>query len=325
MAENMKIGKVAIERYLFGEMATAEREAFEEKIFEDDLLFIEVAEAENRLVDKYVAGRLAAADVTRFERSLDLVPARRQKIANARVLGEFIAENRPDVARPEKQQSFMEKVAGLFTFRTPAFGMAAAAMILLMLGVVAVLVVRDRRKDAELARLSDLQTQIDQSRQREEELRASLGSERDAGDDLLEELERERSRREQIERELEQIKQKPPEPPTTPIVASAFLTPLGGRGGKPGTVPTIRVGSNTKRIALRLALPKDVGADELLSVTLNTKVVGSGMRPRASGGGRALAVSLPAARFVKGENSIEVKDEKERNVGTYGVRVEEKP
>ena len=84
-----------IERYLFVEMTDQQRETFEEKMFADDDLFVEVADAENLLVDEYVTGNLSATDAKRFERSLDLLPSVREKLANARSLSEFIDESRP--------------------------------------------------------------------------------------------------------------------------------------------------------------------------------------------------------------------------------------
>jgi hypothetical protein len=309
-----------IERYLFAEMPDEERDAFEEKMFADDSLFVDVADAENRLVDEYAAGSLAAADVSRFERSLELVPARRQKLANARVLGEFIEENRPAVTLPERQPSFMEKVAALFTIRTPAFGMAMSAAMILLLVATGVLVVRDRRNKTDLAKLNDLQSQLDQSRQREQELQSAVNTERETSGDFVDELDRERQRREEIERQLSELKQKPPEQPETPVIASAFLLPLGGRGGS-NTVPVIKIGSNTKRVALRLSLPDEIGDDERMNLDLNKRRVASGLPVRAAGGKKTLSVTLQAKELVQGKNQVNVTDDQGRGVGDYGVTV----
>jgi hypothetical protein len=312
-----------IERYLFLEMPAGEQEAFEEKMFVNDDLFIEVADAENRLVDKYAAGDIAAADAIRFERSLDHVPARREKLANARSLSEFIAENRPIIAVPEPRPSFLDKLAALFTIRTPAFGMAAAALVLLLLVATGVLLVRERRKESDLAKLNDLQSQLEQSRQREQELQTSVTTEREAGGDLVDELDRERARREHIERELEQLKKKPAESPESPVIASAFLVPLGGRGGS-NTVPEIKIGPNTKRIAVRLALPDDITTDDRLTVRLNQKTIVRDAAPRISGEKKSINVSVSTAAVSKGRNNFDVRDNQGRAVSDYAFSVVEK-
>lgn len=309
-------------------MTAAEQDAFEEKLFDDDELFYEVSDVENRLVDQYVAGGLDDAELARFERSFGSVPGRANKVANARVLGTFIEENRPVAPVAESQRSWLERLGGLFAV-TPAFGMAGAAAVLLLAFAVTLLVVRDRRREAEMAqlrgeqeRVTRLQGELDASRQREQELQSAVNNEREASGDFVDELDRERQRREQIERELEQIKQKPVEAPDAPIIASVLLLPIGTRGGQGGTVPTVKIGANTKRIALRLTLPDTIETDERLSVSLNKKRVATGIKPRVSAGKKTLNVTVPAANLIPGRNGIEVHDEEGREVGSYGIQME---
>lgn len=308
-----------IERYLFVEMSDEERDSFEERMFGDDDLFIEVADAENRLVDEYAASGLAAKDVTRFERSLELVPARRQKLANARAIGEFIEENRPPVLVAEPKQSFLGKLAGLFTINTPAFGMAAAGLVVLLFLSTGILFVQNRRKESDIARLHDLQTELDQSRQREQELQTAVNTEREASGDFVEELDRERQHRDQIERELQQLKQKPVESAETPVVATAFLLPIGGRGGGGGSIVTIKIGPNTKRVALSLSLPEEIGADERLAVSFNKRSVASGLKLRVSRNRKTLNVTISVKELMPGLNEVRVSDEQGRDVGNYGL------
>ena len=201
-------------------------------------------------------------------------------------------------------------------------GMAMSAALVLLLVVAGLLFVRDRRNNSDLAKLNDLQSQLDQSRQREAELRSTVNTERETSGDFVDELDRERQRREQIERELEQLRQKPAEAPTAPMIATAFLTPIGGRGGQGGTVPTVKIGSNTKRVALRLALPDDIGPDDLVSVDLNRRRVATGLKPRVSGNKKTINIAISASSFVQGKNQISVTDEQARNVGDYGITIE---
>ena len=91
-----------IKKYLFDEMTATERDEFEAEMFANDELFFETVDHENRLVDIFVAGGLPSVDLTRFERSLTAVPTRRDKVANARLIAEYIEEERR-VATPEER------------------------------------------------------------------------------------------------------------------------------------------------------------------------------------------------------------------------------
>lgn len=310
-----------IERYLYVEMTDDERDAFEEKMFADDELFIEVADAENRLVDEYVAGDLSATDASRFERGLDLLPAMRQKVANARSLIEFIGESRPAVAVTESQPSFLQKISNLFSIRSPAFGLATAALIVLFMVSTGVLLLRDRQRQSDVAKLTELQSELEGSRKREQELQSAVENERETSGDFVEELDRERQRREQIERELEQLRKRPVESPGTPVVASVFPLPIGGRGGQGGAMPTINIGPNTKRVAVRVDLPDEIAEDERLSVNLNQRRVASGLKPRVASGKKTLSLSVDAKSVKAGANQLDVLDSENRAVNTYSFGV----
>ena len=115
-----------IDSYLFNEMPETERSEFEDRFAGDDILFAEIAERENELVDRYVRNELSEGDRVRFERSLDTVPARKQKVANAAVIREFIASERENkTITIAERTGFFSRLAELFTFRSPAFQFAS--------------------------------------------------------------------------------------------------------------------------------------------------------------------------------------------------------
>jgi hypothetical protein len=327
---DLEVDENEIKRYLFAEIEPGEREGFEERLFQSDELFFEVADIENRLVDGYVRGKLASGDLARFERSLESVPGRRQKVANARSLHELIGEARPtaDPIEVSERRSIWQRLMGGFGGRTRAFTYAMVAMLLLLMASTGVLIFQNRQKSSELARLQvqqgrqeELQKELDLSRQRERDLRNIIDSERDASADISDELEREHSRREEIERELGKLKNDNARQPKGTIIASVLLLPTGGRGGNGGSSPDVNIGNETKRLSMHLSLPDTVTQDDRLTVRLNQKVIVKDVAPRISGGKKSINVSVPTVSLVKGKNQIDVLDADERAVGDYGFNV----
>lgn len=330
MATGEKMRQEDVKRYLFAEMTDDEREAFDERMFADDGLFFDVSDAENRMVDQYVARTLDRDEAVRFERSLDAVPARREKVANARSLYEFIEENRPAGLPEPERVGFLDKVAGLFAVRTGAFGLAAAALVVLLMVSTGVLFVQNRKNESDLARLrgiedrtTQLQTELENTRQHEGELQTAIDAERDASGDLQDELDRERSRREEIERELGKVKNTNTVQ-SGPVIASAMLFPIGGRGGNGGTAPDIKIGPETKRLSMRLTLPDNITTDDRLTVRLNQRVTARDIAPRIVGTKKSINVNVPTANLNKGHNDLDVLDSVGRSVSTYGFNVVEK-
>ena len=75
-------------RYLLGEMAEAERDAFEDRYFGDDEVYERLAAVEGELLDDYVRGRLPAARRAALETTLLATPGGRERLAFARALAE---------------------------------------------------------------------------------------------------------------------------------------------------------------------------------------------------------------------------------------------
>lgn len=226
--------------YLFGELDREERERLEDRFFADDEFFYELAGLEEDLVDRYVRGELAGEELSRFERSIERVPERREKIANARALRVFIGEEKKAAAEAAAtataattaadtaadtavadRPSFWEKIREFFTLQMPALQYAAAGLILLLLAGSSYLLYERYRLESELAAYRDGQnTRVGELERREKELGAELANvhlrekslesrleEKTGETDILgSQLEREQNRRRQLERKLERLR-----------------------------------------------------------------------------------------------------------------------
>ena len=318
-----------MKRYLFHELSETERDALEERFFEDDTLFYELVELENNLVDQYARGELASNDRTRFERSLPKSPERREKVANAAALQKFIAEEKQTVAAPvaivsEEKQSIWQSISNFFSFRMPVLQMATTAMTLLLMVGVGFLLYERTRIGQELARArneqnerfttfrqqeTSLQEQIIQARQREQDLQNQINTERGQSDILDSQLEREQSEKLRLERELERLRREkgnlpPVQPksnqPFSPTIATIFLAPSGKGGG----IKTVKVNKNTSKISITLQIPKESQA-ETYSVKLEGVSVAENLKPRATkSGNKVITVSIPAQQLTPDKENL---------------------
>lgn len=329
-----------IERYLYFEMSEAEREQLEEKFFDDDEFFYSVVGLENELVDCYASGKLSRAELERFERALENAPERRVKIANAIALQTFIAEEKPQAktvaADVSVKQTFGQRLAQMFSLQTPAFAYAMGGLLFIFALSSIFLLLDNRRKSDELARLQterqggfqqaekDLQTQLGDAKRRENDLENQIDDERETSGDLTDELQREKQRRERIEADLERLRKENSARPTptpreqsAPVIASIFLSPLTTRGG--GTVKqNFAVERATKRIAVRLELPGETKTGERFSVRLNDKIIARNVAARAGADGQKtlqFAVSLSA--LIDGSNRLTALDANGREITAY--------
>ncbi len=325
------VNEAELKRYLYSEMSDDERAETEEKLFLDDELFFEATNLENALVDDYVRNNLSGEELTRFERSLQLVPERQQKVANAVALQEYIVgerENEP-VTITIAEQTVWQKLADLFTIRTPTFGYGMAGLLLMLTFLSVFLVLDNGRKTTELARLQgeqqniqELEKQLADLNGREGELQKQIDGERETSGDLSEELQQEKTRREQIERELARLKkQNEIVPPTqrNPIIATFILFPTGGgKGGNDGEIKDLAVGRETKRIAVQLGLPDSVKSGERFSVNLNTRPIARNLAARAAGNGRkTIQLTILPADLQEGPNRLGVTNTAGSEVSRY--------
>lgn len=309
-----------LKRYLFFEASENERAALEEKFFESDELFYELLDLENGLTDDFVRGRLGEINRKRFEASLEKSPERRAKLANAKTLQAFIAEETKEVSPVKDEETpigFWGKIKDFFNFGATSFQYATAVLLLLLFAGIGFLIYERGRSAQELARLREvenqrnfeieqkekaLQEQIRSVQEREQNLQNQLAEQRGQTEILSEELEKEQSEKARIERELENLKrQKSERLPETqqllaPTIATVILAPAGGKGD--GDAETIVVGQNTKTISATLQIPKDSSAGTF-SVTLNSAPLAANLKSaQTKSGSKFVRVQFPSAKLA---------------------------
>lgn len=319
-------------KYLLGELSENERVAVEERMFADEDFFADLLELENDLTDAFVRGGLSEFDGQRYEKSLEKFPERREKLANAAALREFIRlEN-------EKGEvisaGFWEKIHSLFAVNSFAT-QAAFAALLLMMTIGAGYLLYDRyRLNQQLAELkkrqnieqqskeNELENQLNQIREREKTLQAELSNSQTELDnkqtqtaELQAKIESEQAERQRLEAELADLRRKretqiPESPknkiaPPQTVFASVFLSSVsGGKGGGGGDIKYLEIGKDVSNIRLTLEIPAENTARKF-SVDLNGAKVISNVNLR---NGKTVVVSIPAKKFkFGGENRVTVK------------------
>jgi hypothetical protein len=339
--EKVKVETELVKRYLYAELKKKEREKLENEFFLDDELFFEVMNLENQLIDKYVKGKLPGDEVLRFEKSLEKFPDRKQKVANAKALRDFIEdEKQPEVlpvAAANTGQTFWQKLADFFTIKSPILGSAIAGLMIIF-GIMGILLFLDnRQKGEELARLqnekgnlevwqkreTELKEQLNASNQQVKDLENQLAEKGDDAVDFTRTLAVERLKNQQLARDLEKLRQekdKPlPIPTATPkssgsTMASIILSPIfKNQGNKFKTT----VGEDTEKLAVNVSLPDEVKADERFSVQLN----GQPFRQNVAPNKKSINLTIPIKNLNLGENKLTVinKDGKEITNYTFNV------
>ena len=339
--DSQTIDKENLKRFLYGELDKAERIRLEDRMYADDTLFEEAEILENELIDYYVRGKLPAEEKTRFERSLKKLPQRRQKVANAAALREYIAEERASEKVAEKTPEkipFWQRVNKLFRFDSPVLQYGMAALVVVLTLSTAFLFISKNRTENELARLQQeraddsrirqLEQQIAASRQRETELQTQLDNAQGGYGEATEDLENESRRREQLERELAKAKQqKPvdkPDQTQTPIIASIVLSLSGGGRGatNSGEMPIVKIPRNASKVLLNMRLPDTVAENERLTVQVNGQRMTTNLPPRVSSGGvKSLRVLISAAN-LKDQNEVVITDKSGKTVSSYPFKLE---
>ena len=226
-----------LKRFLFRELGDEELEALEEQFFANDELFYELVDLENELVDSYARNELSAEDKRRFENSLERVPERAEKVANARALENFIkkeklaaanavessisSEKQTAIQDVDSKASLWERISEFFSLKMFTLQYATAALMVLIVAGAGFLVYDRVRLNRELARIKAgqqsrtadlerrsklLQEQLIQVQQREKTIQTELETSSGQTDILSTQLDRERSERMRLEKELERLR-----------------------------------------------------------------------------------------------------------------------
>lgn len=248
-------------RYLLGSLSQDERNRLEEDFFADDAKFAELEVLEDELIDYYVAGELSPDQRRQFETQLRKSPRLVERVHFARALAEKVAtlSLQPQAALgpavlvspsiPPPKARWWEVFSA-----TPAFRMALAACLVLLLLGGAALLAGWLRLRGESERLNSERAAL---QQKQAELARQLSVQQARGEQQSAELQREREERaedlkliEKLQRAAESKEQTSRLPGLT---AFAFLTPgsLRSAGAEPAQL-TIRPQTRTARLELAL-------------------------------------------------------------------------
>ena len=291
--------KRMIRRYLLGELPEAERAALEEKYFTDQVVFEQVVQTENELVDSYVRGRLAPRERAQFERHYLAHPDRRERMRFAKSFltkldqtetAKAVAGESSTIAKSWLRRLFASISSPGFSL---GFSMALAAVLLILGG--SWLLFENHRLRRRLAETGE--TQASYAR-RERELERQIADERKRADQLADEVERMRAQSQTASPGANRSGNVFPE------LVAMDLTSNGIRGGNAEKPPTLIIRRETKRVRLRF----NVEAHDYSRYRMGLRPVGGkevwsrqGLAPKPSPEGASFVVIVPAEKFAAGD------------------------
>ena len=312
-----------VERYLHAEMSEAERDKFDERLLGDDAAFFDVADAEDHLIDRYAAGRLSESEAARFETAAERRLSLRSRIANARALQEHIEHERP--RRQAAAATEKSWLAGLFSLRSSAAGLAMSLALIAAIGLSIYFYVQAKNARDELARATggDLQNQIAEARRDIERLRSQVETAGIESDELVRSLDAAERRNSDLENQLAKSGgAKPARQTDAPSIGSLVLDDKDGDGNK---LTTTSVESGTKKLAVSIALPATATADAQFAIDLNGSPFGQRGATRAGPGEKlVITVMAPRNQLKAGINVIRVLDRSGQEVTRHTFSVDER-
>lgn len=352
MTQKHSISREEIKKYIFRELKPHERERVEQELFEDNDFLYKLLEVENDLVDLYVLEKLEGDDLARFEKSLQTSPEMREKVATARALQHYIAEEKQresawekSIAASATEIPLWKRVTAFIGVSPSVIQYAVAGLFILMTTGIIFLLVEQRRVNQELARLHENRSKIEEpqpektlqeqfqavqeelkaAQEREAELKRQIESQQGEATTLHEQLERAVSEREKAERESEKLRreQLSPANPQTSVIARIYLeqTSYGKRGGSAEEL----IRRDARSLVITLDLGLDVALKEPLSVEINGRREATDVQlNRLSPGITLASINIAPQRVNNGTNKIVLKDADNRELGIYELNVKKR-
>ncbi len=234
-----------MQRYLLGALPDEEASRLEEAFFTDDETFERLWEVENRLVDRYVRGKLAAADRERFEHHYLASPVHRQRVAVSKHLVEEADAFRREIRIAEPAVSGQTKLFERLGFSPSWWRLAATAATLVLVAISLWLFLDRLRLQNEFAHL---QAEITERQSRERELAEQIATARGENEKRAAELEQLRSERDTLAGQIS----RPPTPSGRMSVFSFLLSPLLVRGSSSPQTVTLPSGIDEVRLQMRV-------------------------------------------------------------------------
>ena len=233
-----------IRRYLLGEMAEADKTAFEQELLRDRGKFDRVWAVENEMVDSYVRGEMSRADRKRFEAHYLASPLHCERVATAEAFLTSIDQAPGETVEVgEKEPLVPWRRRFLLRSPRPVFGVILVMAFLLTFSLIWSYIGRVRLT----GQIADIQKEAQTERaflkQREWEL-ASRNQE------LEKEIADARQRSESLKTELEQLLRR--WQASAPTVLSFLLAPAPVRGEKTLPQTTIPLSVGKSRLLMEL-------------------------------------------------------------------------
>ena len=240
-------------QYVLGRLPERERERLEAEYFENDDVFEQLLIAEEELTDKYVRGELSVEERARFEQSYLSTPRGCERVQFALALAEAVSDARAAETTLEASDAPGRSFFTALRARGAAWRFAfATAAVVAAVSLTWLLVERARMRDE----LRQLRGEMAALGERAQELERRAAAEQARSNELLAQLEGERTRpTPEAGREGDAGRQdrpptdKPVEQVPRPSVLSFVLTPGLVRGGGTRTLP---VPGGASSVALRL-------------------------------------------------------------------------
>lgn len=290
--------------YVLGDLPDDERNAVEERFFGDELFYQNLLLVEDDLIYDYFRGALGANDRRRFESRLKTSPGWRTKVEAITALMEAIdavpgAE--PVRAKPPGERSSFLTALVLPLLRSPSFGLAAAAGLLISIAGAAYFVNQTRELRSEVAVLTEeRQQQTRESTSRAEQLQGRIAELEERESALGRELER--------EKELRAAAEKPsriPQVGSDSAIATFMLLP--GLVRDRDEPERLAIPSAIQRVRLTLDLEGD---ERYRTFRAELRTAGGRLLSSQPGlstpipGGRGVRLVLPASILSNGEYEI---------------------
>jgi len=310
-----------IRRYLLGTATEAESASIEERFMSDDPAFESVNAVEDELFYEYSAGEMSAEERSVFERRFLSDRAGRDRLAFARALLERTGEIGLE-ATPEPASGFVDSLIGFFASRRALQLGAAAAMVLVAIGVVGLLI-RNAQVNSDIARQKADAERIEQEQQLAEKQREQDLIEKQIQEEKnkqtpdqkrTQELQKQSQRLgNEIEKQQQRL-QKPTQrsvPGGPQTIATAVLSPgLFTRNGGQG-MNQIKLDPGSRSVVIVLEL-KNVEeharySTEMRSVD-DSKVIAmvTGLKPAGSGV-KTVRFTVPANKLRRADYEINLK------------------
>ena len=296
-------------RYLLGEINDPEQLDMVEQYFADEELYNELLEVEARLLDEYANDRLEPDKKKRFAAYLNRLPDGKEKLAFAHSLKQIIAEEvapanhgaierstRPSgMVSAEALPAFWQMIIALL--QRPALSVSAAVCLLVaVLGLVWLIYNQGQISDHNQRlqeQLAQREAQDRERRARLSEMERDLQDSRDRIDKLSGELDQERLKSEEQAQEIARLLEQP-----SPFEVWTLTASRKGIG--PSDTMTLHRGRKYVRIEVPIGAGEPLGSySAVLQTTEGQQILEQrGLRVISGSRGKAVVLRVDAGRFT---------------------------